>query len=502
MAGPLPTIAISSDKLSLKAGETAKLTFKLSAPSTDFSAGDISVFRGTLSNFGRSGTDYTATFTPLPNSSAPASISVASYRFSNAMGLLNEDGLDADNSVTIAVDTKDNPILPGRVVPLDEQIERVAEFGAFAEYRLSGPDRNFFTITPGGTLKFRKAPDYERPYDQGNDNTYDITVTGYQGGGVSSVEDLHIKIQEVYITKGDNSSSLMITGRSGYLQILQDTRFNDRLTGGDCLDKFLITGGADTIVDFNYRGANKDWYGKPAPSGQEVLRVSEGANAVVYVRTSWTATSESLNAGSINFNTPGKALDLTEMSVVTGVKILNTRGAARLTGSAAGDTITGGSGKDSIYGGFGADRLLGGSGNDALSGDSGQDTLDGGGGADTLVGGSGADWFLFGTTLGASNVDRIKDFVTGTDKIVLSAKIFSMFTGSSAGTAITAGNLVVGAGTTAKAADSNDYLTYDTGTDMLYYDADGIGPRAPVAFVKIELTGTATPTFGDFLVVS
>jgi len=77
-----------------------------------------------------------------------------------------------------------------------------------------------------------------------------------------------------------------------------------------------------------------------------------------------------------------------------------------------------------------------------------------------------------------------------------------MFTGSSAGTALTAGNLVVGAGTTAKAADSNDYLTYDTGTDMLYYDADGIGPRAPVAFVKIELTGTATPAFGDFLVVS
>ena len=58
--------------------------------------------------------------------------------------------------------------------------------------------------------------------------------------------------------------------------------------------------------------------------------------------------------------------------------------------------------------------------------------------------------------------------MTGTDKIVLSAKIFSRFTGSSAGTAIVAGNLVVSAGTTAKAADSKDYLTYDTGTDMLY----------------------------------
>jgi len=81
----------------------------------------------------------------------------------------------------------------------------------------------------------------------------------------------------------------------------------------------------------------------------------------------------------------------------------------------------------------------------------------------------------------------------GTDKIVLSAKIFRKFTGSSAGTAVVAGNLVLGAGTTAKAADSNDYLTYDTGTDMLYYDADGNGTKAPVASVKVELTGTATP---------
>jgi len=61
---------------------------------------------------------------------------------------------------------------------------------------------------------------------------------------------------------------------------------------------------------------------------------------------------------------------------------------------------------------------------------------------------------------------------------------------------------VIGAGATAKAADSNDYLIYDTGTDMLYYDADGNGSGATVAFVKIELTGTVAPAFGDFLVVN
>ena len=60
----------------------------------------------------------------------------------------------------------------------------------------------------------------------------------------------------------------------------------------------------------------------------------------------------------------------------------------------------------------------------------------------------------------------------------------------------------MGAGSTAKANDVNDYLIYDTTSDLLYYDADGSGSGAAVAFVKVELTGTAAPVFGDFLVVS
>jgi Ca2+-binding RTX toxin-like protein len=159
-------------------------------------------------------------------------------------------------------------------------------------------------------------------------------------------------------------------------------------------------------------------------------------------------------------------------------------------------------GADSISAGLGNDSISGVAGNDTLSGGAGNDTLVGGVGNDVLTGGAGSDWFFFETALGISNGDTIKDFVTGTDKIVLSAKIFSKFKGSSAGSPITADNLVVGAGTTAKANDANDYLIYDTATGLLYYDADGSGAGAAVAFVKVELTGTAAPAFGDFLVVS
>ncbi|OYV02617.1 MAG: hypothetical protein CFE26_21930, partial [Verrucomicrobiales bacterium VVV1] len=101
----LPSIAISSSKSTLKAGETATLTFTLSKSSTDFSESDITVTGGTLSNFSGSGTSYTATFTPTAGSTANGVISVASNTFSDSPGNKNADGADTNNSVSLTVDT-------------------------------------------------------------------------------------------------------------------------------------------------------------------------------------------------------------------------------------------------------------------------------------------------------------------------------------------------------------------------------------------------------------
>jgi Ca2+-binding RTX toxin-like protein len=410
------------------------------------------------------------------------------------------DGVDANNSVTFAVNTTPPILLPGlQTLGFNEQFERVAEFGALTTHRLSGPDRALFTITPGGTLMFIKAPDYELPYDQGKGNTYEVTVTSSKDGKVTAAKNLQINIQEVYISQGTSTNTQVIQGRSGYLQTFQDTPRNDQLEGGDCLDTFLITSGTDTVIDFNYLGANIDWRGKPAPSGQEVLRVSKDATAVVYLRAPWTATSESMNAGTMNFNTPGKAMDLTALSALNGVKILNTGGAARLTGSALDDTISGGVGRDAIAGGAGADRLSGGVANDELSGGLGNDLLSGGPGRDTLIGGDGADWFIFDSTRETNNVDSIRDFAPGTDKIVLSATFHKKFNGSAAGSPITPGNLFVGTGQ--KAADRDDYLIWDQATGTLSYDADGSLRGMPIPFAKIELVGALALSASDFLVV-
>ena len=84
-----PSLLISSNKSPVLAGETATITFTLSESSTDFASGDVSVTNGSLSSFSGTGTNYTATFTPLTNSNLFATISVAAGSFRNATNELN-----------------------------------------------------------------------------------------------------------------------------------------------------------------------------------------------------------------------------------------------------------------------------------------------------------------------------------------------------------------------------------------------------------------------------
>jgi Ca2+-binding RTX toxin-like protein len=100
-----PTISITSSSLSLKSAQTAILIFTLSEASTSFIASDVTVTGGTLSGFNGSGSTYTALFTPTPNSTANGVIRVVSGMFTDAAGNANADGSDANNTVTMTVNT-------------------------------------------------------------------------------------------------------------------------------------------------------------------------------------------------------------------------------------------------------------------------------------------------------------------------------------------------------------------------------------------------------------
>lgn len=112
--------------------------------------------------------------------------------------------------------------------------------------------------------------------------------------------------------------------------------------------------------------------------------------------------------------------------------VIGTGGGQALTGGTAADmlagragaqTLDGQGGCDTIAGGGGADLLLGGAGDDSLRGGDGDDTIEGGAGADEMQGGRGADLFryLAITDSPAAAPDRIRGFVSGEDRIDLSA---------------------------------------------------------------------------------
>jgi len=107
-----PTISLSSSLTSLSAGKTATITFNLSESSTSFAVGDVVVTGGVLSNFTGSGATYTAVFTPNANSTANGVINVASGVFSDNSGNVNADGSDANNTVTVQVNTIASPTNP------------------------------------------------------------------------------------------------------------------------------------------------------------------------------------------------------------------------------------------------------------------------------------------------------------------------------------------------------------------------------------------------------
>lgn len=181
--------------------------------------------------------------------------------------------------------------------------------------------------------------------------------------------------------------------------------------------------------------------------------------------------------------------------------IVGTASSETLNGTSGADTIQGLAGNDRLYGREGNDRLEGGSGRDYLYGSTGDDTLLGGSGNDYLYGGSGRDVltgganrdsFVFDTSLGASNIDRITDFSVADDTIRLDNAVFTAFgwNGTMPSRAFYVG---------AAAHDSTDRIIYNSTTGALSYDRDGTGSAAAIQFA--ELSPGLALTYQDFQIV-
>ena len=144
-----------------------------------------------------------------------------------------------------------------------------------------------------------------------------------------------------------------------------------------------------------------------------------------------------------------------------------------------GTVINGTAGNDNLVGTAGADVINGLAGNDTINGGAGNDTINGGVANDVLTGGLGADQFIFNTALNAAtNVDRVTDFVQGTDRLVLNRGIFAAF-GATA-TTLVPNQFEVVRGTGATLGTTRVF--YDRNNQGVFYDPDGNGPVAATRF--------------------
>lgn len=300
------------------------------------------------------------------------------------------------------------------------------------------------------------------------DNISGITAVRLNDGGAATVLSNLNATQAGAITvlAGDGAATIGVKGAAtvGQIDTVKMT-FND---GNTTLNQdinanpstFTLTGVENLEVT--------------AVDQADILQSAAASGALTSVKFfgAGDTTFVTGNMASVNFAADGSA--------ATGKLTINatayaTNGVA-LTGGSAADTLTGSAQADVINGGAGDDTLSGLAGNDTVNGGAGKDSITGGAGGDTLAGGTEADTFVYTTVADsfiATGVDKITDFVAGTDKIDVTTVPTSILQGAS--------YTAAGTGTLA--------------TDIASALAAGGGTLAVNTFAVVTITGTGAGTY-------
>lgn len=302
-----------------------------------------------------------------------------------------------------------------------------------------------------------------------DNNESQLEVTGLKGlklsafldGGFNKEQILSgaDNITAVYTDINDSDYGFDHDSDYGFLlgATLEGFRGNDTLTGGNRADSLYGGEGADTLLgnageDYLDGGAGADRLSGGA--GDDLYRIDNTRDVVTeavgggfdrlilevskdfttykmtsHVENAYVDSFTALNDGPITImNTEVTTQDLP--FEFAGIKI---------TGNALDNEIVGGMGDDTINGDAGNDVLVGDGGfffgeyngyyyfgedssDDTLIGGKGNDALFGGIGENTLTGGEGNDLFIYASDDGdrfSFVNNRITDFKTGSDKIVL-----------------------------------------------------------------------------------
>ena len=294
-------------------------------------------------------------------------------------------------------------------------------------------------VSGGGTNTLIGGADGDTYFVQG---VNDIVTEAVGGGYDVVLAQTNITLaagSEVEAMAVNTTAGITMTGNE-LQQTLTGNVGNDILNGGGGNDLLISGAGTNTLAG----GANDDIYYAQGVNDVVTEAAGGGFDVVLTINSlSLAPTSE------------------VEVIVIDG---------------AGGVTVTGSDSNQTIQSGSGSDRLIGGLGND---------TLTGSGGADTFV-------------LLNSFADRdfIRDFVSGTDHLEISASLFGG--GLSAGS-LSAAQFASGAGLTAATTAAQRFL-YDSSTGNLYFDADGNGAGASVLMANLSNVGALSAS--DFIITA
>ena len=262
--------------------------------------------------------------------------------------------------------------------------------------------------------------------DVGNDVFYCGGARSYTVYGMGGSDRLYGGSGRNFFYGGDGADQL--TGGQ-FRDVLDGGAGVDLLTGGLDADVFKFsaltgsvhtTGQMDRIADYVVGQDKIDL------TGLGFTGVTAGTPATGQLKVSYNSYYNhtyvrDLSGSGFGFYLTGNHINLSNTDFIGLIPDGQT-----ITGTPGNNVLQGSNGDDVINGLGGADQLLGNGGND---------TLDGGAGVDQLTGGLGADRFIFGAVtdsiFSTGQMDRIADFVVGTDKIDLTGL---GFTGVTTGT--------------------------------------------------------------------
>ena len=242
---------------------------------------------------------------------------------------------------------------------------------------------------------------------------------------------------EVEALAVNTTAGITLTGNE-FQQTLSGNVGNDTLNGGGGNDLLISGAGTNTLVG----GSGSDIY------------YSQGVNDIV----------TELAGGGFDVVLAAGNLTLAAGSEVEVIAVDTTSGV----------TIVGSDTNQTILGGAGNDRFIGGLGNDSLTGSGGADT------------------FVLRNTF--ADRDFIADFVSGTDKLEISAALFG---GGLAAGVLSGAQFLSGAGAVSATTAAQRFI-YNSSTGNLLFDADGNGAGAAVLFAN--LSSIPTLTAADFLI--